>query len=123
MLLGLCASAHDSHSTLNAILQVESSSAAVAARAAKWRRPTAPALDPKKDSLQFMQVELDNIVGDNHPALQPNAPKPTPIIRMFGVTAEGYSVNCNVWGFEPYFWVRELGDAKSSLGDAKCLAG
>jgi hypothetical protein len=35
------------------------------------------------------QIELDNIAGDNHPVLQPNAPKPTPIIRLFGVTAEG----------------------------------
>nr|BAO20831.1 DNA polymerase delta catalytic subunit [Baculentulus morikawai] len=71
----------------------------------KWSRPPPPDLDTKKDYLTFQQLELDFYVGKAVPGM-PGAQKgDCPIVRMFGVTAEGNSVCCHVHGFAPYFYV------------------
>src|SRR3989304_6113029 len=70
-----------------------------------WQRPPVPPLDPEKP-LQFQQLEIDYTTGDpieGMPGLQLGQ---VAIIRMWGITATGASVQCNVHGFSPYLYVR-----------------
>jgi DNA polymerase delta subunit 1 len=76
-------------------------------RLESWRRPSFSApFDPRTMDLRFQKLEIDYITGD--PLLgMPGAQRaPVPIIRMWGVTSEGVSVQCNVHGFCPYLYVR-----------------
>lgn len=86
----------------------------------KWLRPAPPKLDPRVDALCFQQVELDYYVG-THVSGMPGATQgPVPIVRMFGVTAEGNSVCCHVHGFAPYFYVpAQTGFKEEHLSDFK----
>lgn len=55
----------------------------------------------------FQQMECDYTVGPPHPKINVGSPeKLVPIIRMFGVTAEGHSVLANVYGVLPYFYAQ-----------------
>ncbi|KAM5131970.1 DNA polymerase delta catalytic subunit [Mantella aurantiaca] len=71
----------------------------------KWLRPPLPAIDPLKDSVCFHQIELDHYVGKHVPGMLGAMHGPVPIIRMFGITADGNSVCCHIHGFAPYFYV------------------
>ena len=76
-----------------------------APRENSWQRPPVPPLDPEKP-LQFQQLEIDYTTGDpieGMPGLQLGQ---VAIIRMWGITAIGASVQCNVHGFTPYLYVR-----------------
>lgn len=86
----------------------------------KWLRPAPPKLDPRVDALCFQQVELDYYVG-THVSGMPGATQgPVPIVRMFGITAEGNSVCCHVHGFAPYFYVpAQTGFKEEHLSDFK----
>lgn len=53
----------------------------------------------------FQQLDMDYTVGDPMPGMPGSKVGPVPIIRMFGVTQEGYSVTANVHGIAPYFFV------------------
>ncbi|CAI0428312.1 unnamed protein product [Linum tenue] len=79
----------------------------LATHLAKWKRPALSAdyVSQSKSIIAFQQLELDYIVGESPKELVGNWSGPAPVIRIFGVTAEGHSVCCNVHGFEPYFYI------------------
>ncbi|KAM9299230.1 DNA polymerase delta catalytic subunit [Gastrophryne carolinensis] len=92
----------------------------------KWRRPALPPIDPQKDPLCFHQIELDYYVGAHVTGMLGATQGPVPIIRMFGITADGNSVCCHIHGFAPYFYVpcqagfkpEYLSDFKKELNSA-----
>lgn len=58
-------------------------------------------------------MECDYTVGPQHPKIEVGSPENyVPIVRMFGVTAEGHSVLVNVYGVLPYFYVAVPNDEK-----------
>ncbi|PSC71316.1 DNA polymerase delta catalytic subunit [Micractinium conductrix] len=89
-----------------------------------WPRPPAPALDPKKDSLVFQQLEVDYSFAppsaQHYPAGRDL--KEVPVLRMFGVTEGGSSVAAFVHGFEPYFYA-EAPSQTFTPDDCQALAG
>mmetsp|Transcript_739 Transcript_739/g.1441 ORF Transcript_739/g.1441 Transcript_739/m.1441 type:complete len:1016 (-) Transcript_739:25-3072(-) len=62
-------------------------------------RPDVPATYCE-NSVCFMFTEIDYYVGTTIGVVGQ-----CPIIRVYGVTREGYSVMVHLHGFEPYFWV------------------
>ncbi|XP_073427077.1 DNA polymerase delta catalytic subunit [Dendrobates tinctorius] len=87
---------------------------------AKWLRPPLPAIDPLQDSLCFHQIELDHYIGSPIPGMPGATQGPVPIIRMFGITADGNSICCHIHGFAPYFYVPcQTGFKEESLSDFK----
>eukprot|EP00039_Didymoeca_costata_P030835 m.31646 g.31646 ORF g.31646 m.31646 type:complete len:1080 (+) comp8334_c0_seq1:529-3768(+) len=72
---------------------------------ATWKRKTPPPLDPKTSPLIFQQMELDNYLSHEIlPGMPGCQQPPVPVVMMYGVTSEGYSVMCHVHGFAPYFY-------------------
>ncbi|KAJ6581215.1 DNA polymerase family B-domain-containing protein [Mycena capillaripes] len=61
-----------------------------------WPRPALPHIDPKKDSIVFQQIDVEESEMYGQVAL-----------RMFGVTKDGHSVLANITGFLPYFYVAQ----------------
>ncbi|KAF7356852.1 DNA polymerase [Mycena venus] len=61
-----------------------------------WSRPALPHIDPKKDTIVFQQIDVEESekFGDI-------------FLRMFGVTKDGHSVLANITGFLPYFYVAQ----------------
>ncbi|KAG9509671.1 DNA polymerase delta catalytic subunit, partial [Fragariocoptes setiger] len=59
-----------------------------------WKRPAVlkPPV-PEKDPIIFQQIDVDHYTVAH-----------SPIIRLFGVTRDGHSINCRVHGFRPYFY-------------------
>lgn len=53
----------------------------------------------------FQKLEIDYTVGDPIPGMPGSEVGPVPIVRIYGVTEKGNSVNCNVHGFTPYFFI------------------
>jgi DNA polymerase delta subunit 1 len=72
----------------------------------KYRRPALPKLDPKIEDVAFQQVQIDYIHGNRSPISDVPLKGAVPIVRMWGVTREGNSVQANVHGFLPYFYVK-----------------
>ena len=61
----------------------------------KWARPDLPdSFDPEQEDVIFQQLDAEEVNSGDHT-----------IARFFGVTAEGYSVLCNVTGFRHYFYI------------------
>ncbi|KAM4704499.1 DNA polymerase delta catalytic subunit [Rhinophrynus dorsalis] len=86
----------------------------------KWLRPPLAPIDPKVHPLCFQQVELDHYIGTHIPGMLGATQGPVPIIRMFGITAEGNSVCCHIHGFAPYFYVPcQPGFKQEHLSDFK----
>ncbi|KAG9481511.1 hypothetical protein GDO78_010637 [Eleutherodactylus coqui] len=86
----------------------------------KWLRPPLPPIDPQQDSICFHQIELDHYIGSHIPGMLGATQGPVPIIRMFGITADGNSVCCHIHGFAPYFYVPCQSDFKQEhLSDFK----
>ncbi|XP_073458349.1 DNA polymerase delta catalytic subunit [Aquarana catesbeiana] len=86
----------------------------------KWLRPSLPHIDPLKDSVCFHQIELDHYVGTPVPGMLGATQGPVPIIRVFGITADGNSVFCHIHGFAPYFYVPcQTGFKQEHLSDFK----
>ncbi|XP_033928295.1 DNA polymerase delta catalytic subunit [Melopsittacus undulatus] len=69
----------------------------------KWWRPPLPRTPP--DTLCFLQLDIDHYVGSPVPGMPGATHGPVPILRLFGVTAEGNSVCLHLHGFTPYFYV------------------
>lgn len=61
-------------------------------------------MDPKNDTFTFQEIELDHYQGTSIAGMPGAQTGPVPIMRMFGVTAEGNSVCCHIHGFSPYFF-------------------
>ncbi|EIM86884.1 uncharacterized protein STEHIDRAFT_79581, partial [Stereum hirsutum FP-91666 SS1] len=61
-----------------------------------WSRPELPAIDEKKDSIVFQQIDVEESV---------DASSGQVTIRMFGVTEAGHSVLMHVTQFSPYFYI------------------
>ncbi|KAI9472165.1 MAG: DNA polymerase family B-domain-containing protein [Benjaminiella poitrasii] len=60
-----------------------------------WNRAPVPSLDPVTNNLVFQQIEVDDYMDYvNH----------EPVIRLYGITANGNSVVCHVRNFFPYFY-------------------
>ncbi|XP_040289566.1 DNA polymerase delta catalytic subunit [Bufo bufo] len=86
----------------------------------KWLRPPLPPIDPQQDAICFHQIELDHYIGSHIPGMLGAIQGPVPIIRMFGITADGNSVCCHIHGFAPYFYVPcQLGFSREHLSDFK----
>eukprot|EP01116_Phalansterium_solitarium_P016227 TRINITY_DN3727_c0_g1_i5.p1 TRINITY_DN3727_c0_g1~~TRINITY_DN3727_c0_g1_i5.p1 ORF type:complete len:1091 (+),score=398.67 TRINITY_DN3727_c0_g1_i5:80-3274(+) len=73
-----------------------------------WARPPLPAVDPNKDTIVFQQFEIDYTLGDPMAGMPGPASGTVPILRMYGVTEQQHSVQCNVHGFSPYFYIQAL---------------
>ena len=67
-----------------------------------YSRPPPPPIDPSKDAICFQQLDIDHYVGSS---MQGNISGVVPVLRMFGVTAEGNSVCAHIHNFHPYFYV------------------
>uniref|UniRef100_A0A8C5Q3P7 DNA polymerase n=1 Tax=Leptobrachium leishanense TaxID=445787 RepID=A0A8C5Q3P7_9ANUR len=86
----------------------------------KWLRPPLPNIDPKEDAVCFQQIELDHYIGPSVPGMLGATNGPVPIVRVFGITAEGNSVLCHIHGFAPYFYVPcQTGFKEEHLSDFK----
>ncbi|XP_013790883.1 DNA polymerase delta catalytic subunit-like, partial [Limulus polyphemus] len=71
----------------------------------KWSRPTPPPLNPEKDSLVFQQLDIAHYIGQPLAGMPGSQIGSVPVMQMFGITMEGYSVMCHVHGFTPYFFI------------------
>ncbi|KAJ1965510.1 DNA-directed DNA polymerase delta [Dispira parvispora] len=60
-----------------------------------WPRKPVEAFDVSKKALVFQQMEIDEDI---------DVTRGTPVVRLFGVTADGHSVLCHVHDFYPYFY-------------------
>lgn len=75
----------------------------------KWSRPDIPSIDPATYKLVFQQVDLDTYVdaeGTPHclDKTHPHVRGHHTVIRLYGVTDEGYSVMTHLHGYIPYFY-------------------
>ncbi|PRP82977.1 DNA polymerase delta catalytic subunit-like [Planoprotostelium fungivorum] len=70
-----------------------------------WARPAAPTLDPSKDGLCFQQMDIDYILGEPLEGMPGNQKGTVPILRTWGLTENGNSVQCNIHGYTPYFYI------------------
>ncbi|KAJ7035657.1 DNA polymerase family B-domain-containing protein [Mycena alexandri] len=61
-----------------------------------WSRPALPTIDPKRDSIVFQQIDVEESDMFGQVAL-----------RMYGVTKDGNSVLANITDFLPYFYVAQ----------------
>eukprot|EP00698_Gefionella_okellyi_P019960 TRINITY_DN6205_c0_g1_i1.p1 TRINITY_DN6205_c0_g1~~TRINITY_DN6205_c0_g1_i1.p1 ORF type:complete len:1093 (-),score=275.65 TRINITY_DN6205_c0_g1_i1:45-3323(-) len=78
---------------------------AAAIQAAKRTRPVAPRPFPTNEKLIFQQMEVDQYTRKDAVPGMPGAQRgPVPVLRMYGVTDEGFSVLAHVHGFMPYFY-------------------
>ncbi|UJR27869.1 hypothetical protein I4U23_009134 [Adineta vaga] len=75
----------------------------------KWSRPDIPSINPSTDKLYFQQIDLDtytdtegipNVLDKSRPHVR----GPNTVIRLYGVTDEGYSVMAHLHGYIPYFY-------------------
>lgn len=78
----------------------------------RWLRNIKKNYDSKIDNLAFHWLDIDMTSGDpltSNPdgsnSIVGSMEGPVPIIRMYGVTAEGHSVMTNIHGFTPYFYI------------------
>lgn len=72
-------------------------------------RPAAPRLDASKDSLIFMQLDLDYHTT-KPPSKMNMGEGETTVVRMFGVTNNQNSVMVHIYNFRPYFYARAPGE-------------
>ncbi|CAF0813289.1 unnamed protein product [Rotaria sordida] len=75
----------------------------------KWSRPDIPSINCSTDKLIFQQIDLDTYTdSDGTPHIldksRPHVRGHNTIIRLYGVTDEGYSVMAHLHGYIPYFY-------------------
>eukprot|EP00051_Salpingoeca_urceolata_P010275 m.125101 g.125101 ORF g.125101 m.125101 type:complete len:1107 (+) comp16646_c1_seq1:2250-5570(+) len=82
------------------------------------RPPLERPVNPATDKIVFQQLELEHHIG----APLRGMPGPTrgkvPIVRLYGVTADGHSVCCSVHGFCPYLYTPAPAGCKESDCDS-----
>ncbi|XP_053205338.1 DNA polymerase delta catalytic subunit-like [Panonychus citri] len=83
-----------------ALIEVEEDASHV-----KWSRNDAPSLDSSTTPLIFQQIEIDHYIGDHKEGMPGVVNSVGPIMRVYGITMEGYSVMAHVHGFTPYFYI------------------
>ncbi len=75
----------------------------------KWSRPDIPSINPSTDKLVFQQIDLDtytasegtpNVLDKTRPHVRGH----TTVMRLYGVTDEGYSIMAHLHGYIPYFY-------------------
>jgi DNA polymerase delta subunit 1 len=74
----------------------------------EWCRPHIPkesGLLTREKPLIFQQMDADYYIGQQEEGYPGPEKGSVPIVRLYGVTKEGYSVLCHVRGFVPYFYV------------------
>ncbi len=79
-----------------------------------WARPGLPLIDPNVDSIIFLQFDADYTVGNPLPGMPGATTGSVPIVRLWGVNEIGNSVQCNIHGFTPYFYVQAPEDFKEN---------
>jgi DNA polymerase delta subunit 1 len=84
----------------------ENNSAELSNKKQIWGRPVVEASYYKDHSLLFMQTAVDYTFEPVLPGMPGLKTGTAPVIRLYGVTAEGNSVLCKVHGFLPYFFVQ-----------------
>ncbi|OQV18431.1 DNA polymerase delta catalytic subunit [Hypsibius exemplaris] len=73
----------------------------------KWSRPPLTRdVNPNEDNLTFQQIDVDHYIDAVPLSCFKTFDGPTPVTRLFGVTAEGCSVLCHAHGFRPYFYIQ-----------------
>ncbi|KAJ3452810.1 intein-containing DNA polymerase delta catalytic subunit precursor [Anaeramoeba flamelloides] len=72
----------------------------------KWKRPVVPSIDPKKDTISFMHLEIDRYTGEPMKGMPVPKLGQVPIIRIYGITMNGNSVMAHIHGFTPYFYIQ-----------------
>ena len=80
----------------------------VVPKQANWARPPlqADSLYMRgAASLAFQQMDADYTVGEQKPGYPGPPSGNVPIVRLYGVSEEGYSVTCHVRGYVPYFYI------------------
>ena len=75
----------------------------------KWSRPDIPPINSSTDKLVFQQIDLDTYTdSDGTPNVldksRPHVRGHNTVIRLYGVTDEGYSVMAHLHGYIPYFY-------------------
>ncbi|KAJ7281884.1 DNA polymerase family B-domain-containing protein [Mycena rebaudengoi] len=78
--------------------ETEESSAAAEGGADSWARPPLRHIDPKKDSIVFQQIEVEESYDGSSGSVT---------LRMFGVTKDGHSVLAHITDFLPYFYIAQ----------------
>ncbi len=71
----------------------------------RWSRPDPKPIDPKNDSIIFQQIDIDSYTGEGRKDMPGVSEGPCPVMRMFGVTDNGVSIVCHIYGFAPYFYI------------------
>merc|ERR1719166_340182 len=66
-----------------------------------WKRPDLEKVDCNTQSLVFQQVDCDYYDEES-----PGTRQKQPVIRIYGVSENGHSVCCHVYGFSHYYYVR-----------------
>lgn len=69
-------------------------------------RPPVPASFDTNTDIYFQKLQIDTVIGPSVAGMPGIQGSSVPIIRMYGTTAEGHSVRCNVHGFLPYFYAK-----------------
>jgi len=96
----------------NAVVECEEGEETSEARVSRWSRPdcTVEGRFPK-ESLVFQWFDIDLTSGQpmsKNPAggdIVGSSEGPVPLVRLYGVTQDGFSVLAHVHGFTPYFFV------------------
>lgn len=79
----------------------------------KWARNEVSDFDSESSSLIFQQVDIDHYI-DKHRDGMPGADDLGAVMRIFGITQEGFSVMAHVHGFAPYFYIEAPAGFKAS---------
>lgn len=72
---------------------------------AHFCRPQPPPEYLRRDLL-FQLLDCCQTKGNAHESLSTVRHAENPIVRLYGVTAEGYSVLVHCYNYEPYLWIR-----------------
>lgn len=88
----------------------------------KWSRPDIPTINSEETKLIFQQIDIDTYTdNDGTPSVldnsRPHVRGHHTVIRLYGVTDEGYSVMAHLHGYTPYFYASVPSD---SFTEADC---